>query len=51
MDLKGAFNRIRHCAGMFLRQKHGAIVNVGSVSGMIGNSRPAHSPVAGKLIA
>ena len=37
VDLKGAFNCIRHCAGMFLRQKHGAIVNVSSVSGMIGN--------------
>ena len=38
VDLKGAFNCIRHCAGMFLRQKHGAIVNVSSVSGMIGNA-------------
>ena len=37
VDLKGAFNCIRHCARMFLRQKHGAIVNVSSVSGMIGN--------------
>lgn len=40
VDLKGAFNFIRHCAGMFLRQKHGAIVNVSSVSGMIGNPGP-----------
>lgn len=40
VDLKGAFNCIRHCAGMFLRQKHGAIVNVSSVSGMIGNPGP-----------
>lgn len=45
VDLKGAFNCIRHCAGMFLRQKHGAIVNVSSVSGMIGNpARPTTPP-------
>ena len=42
VDLKGAFNCIRHCAGMFLRQKHGAIVNVSSVSGMIGNPGQAN---------
>lgn len=57
VDLKGAFNCIRHCAGMFLRQKHGAIVNVSSVSGMIGQPRPgqllrrqggAHRPDQGR---
>ena len=46
VDLKGAFNCIRHCAGMFLRQKHGAIVNVSSVSGMIGNPGQANSSAA-----
>ena len=48
VDLKGAFNCIRHCAGMFLRQKHGAIVNVSSVSGMIGNPGGAHRPDQGR---
>ena len=46
MDLKGAFNCIRHCAGMFLRQKPGAIVNVSSVSGMIGNPSQANYSAA-----
>ena len=46
VDLKGAFNCIRHCAGMFLRQKHGAIVNVSSVSGMIGNPGQANCSAA-----
>ena len=46
VDLKGAFNCIRHCAGMFLRQKHGAIVNVSSVSGMIGNPGQANYSAA-----
>ena len=46
VDLKGAFNFIRHCAGMFLRQKHGAIVNVSSVSGMIGNPGQANYSAA-----
>ena len=46
VDLKGAFNCIRHCAGMFLRQKHGAIVSVSSVSGMIGNPGQANYSAA-----
>ena len=44
--MKEAFNCIRHCAGMFLRQKHGAIVNVSSVSGMIGNPGQANYSAA-----
>ena len=38
VDLKGAFNFIRHCTGIFLRKKAGAIINVASVSGLIGNA-------------
>ena len=30
VDLKGAFNFIRHCTPLFLRQKGGAIVNITS---------------------
>ena len=36
-NLKGAFNMIRHCAGVFLRGKYGRIVNVSSAAGLIGN--------------
>lgn len=37
-NLKGAFNMIRHCAGLFLRNREGCIVNISSVSGVIGNA-------------
>ena len=37
-NLKGAFNMIRHCTGIFIRNKGGRIVNISSVSGMIGNA-------------
>lgn len=46
VDLKGAFNCIRHCAGLFLRQKAGAIVNVSSVSGLMGNAGQANYSAA-----
>ncbi|MCF0121090.1 MAG: 3-oxoacyl-ACP reductase FabG [Oscillospiraceae bacterium] len=36
-NLKGAFNMIRHCAGIFIRNKGGSIVNVSSAAGLIGN--------------
>jgi len=38
VNLKGAFNMIRHCAGMFIRNREGCIINVSSVSGMMGNA-------------
>lgn len=41
-NLKGAFNMIRHCCGIFLRSRGGRIVNVSSVSGMIGNAGQAN---------
>ena len=30
-NLKGAFNMIRHCTGLFLRAKEGCIINISSV--------------------
>ena len=36
-NLKGAFNMIRHCTGIFMRNRYGRIVNVSSVSGLMGN--------------
>lgn len=37
-NLKGAFNMIRHCSGIFLRSREGCIVNISSVSGVMGNA-------------
>ncbi len=37
VNLKGAFNMIRCCAGLMIRNRGGSIVNVSSVSGMVGN--------------
>lgn len=37
-NLKGAFNMIRHCTGLFLRNREGCIINISSVSGLIGNA-------------
>ena len=41
-----SFNFIRHCTPLFLRQKGGAIVNITSVSGMIGNPGQANYAAA-----
>lgn len=37
-NLKGAFNMIRHCTGLFLRNREGCIINITSVAGLIGNA-------------
>lgn len=37
-NLKGAFNMIRHCAGIFLRNRGGCIINISSVAGLTGNA-------------
>ncbi len=42
VNLKGAFNLTRHCAGIMLRKKAGAIVNITSVSGLVGNPGQAN---------
>lgn len=42
VNLKGAFNMIRHCTGLFLRNKGGRIINVSSVTGIMGNAGQAN---------
>ena len=37
-NLKGAFHMIRHCTGLFLRNREGCILNISSVSGLMGNA-------------
>ena len=37
-NLKGAFNMIKHCSGIFIRNRGGSIVNVSSVVGLHGNA-------------
>ena len=38
VNLKGAFNMIRHTAGLFIRNKEGCIINMSSVVGVSGNA-------------
>lgn len=42
VNLKGAFNMIRHCTGMFIRNRSGSIINISSVTGVIGNAGQAN---------
>lgn len=37
-NLKGAFNMIKHCSSIFLKKKSGKIINITSISGLIGNA-------------
>ncbi len=37
-NLKGAFNMIRHLSRSFLKQRSGKIINISSVSGVMGNA-------------
>ena len=37
-NLKGAFNTIRHVSGVMLKQRAGAIINISSVVGLMGNA-------------
>lgn len=41
-NLKGAFNTIRHMTRWFLKQRSGKIINLSSVSGIIGNPGQAN---------
>ena len=41
-NLKGAFNLIRHFSRSFLKQKSGRIINISSVSGIMGNAGQAN---------
>lgn len=42
INLKGAFNMIRHCIPLFMRNRQGCIINISSVSGLIGNAGQAN---------
>ena len=41
-NLNGAFYMIRHCTPLFLRNRKGSIINITSVSGLIGNAGQAN---------
>lgn len=41
-NLKGAFHLIRHCTGALLRSKGSSIINISSVSGLMGNAGQAN---------
>lgn len=42
VNLKGTFNTIRHSVRQMLRQKSGKIINISSVSGILGNAGQAN---------
>ena len=42
VNLKGAFNMIRHCTPLFIRNCGGAIINISSVTGIMGNAGQAN---------
>ena len=42
VNLKGTFNTIRHSARQMLRKKSGKIINISSVSGILGNAGQAN---------
>ena len=37
-NLKGAFHMIRHCLPVFVRSREGCIINISSVTGLMGNA-------------
>lgn len=45
-NLKGAFNMTKHVGAHFLKQKQGTIINISSVSGMMGNAGQANYAAA-----
>lgn len=45
-NLKGAFNMIRACYSGFIRKKSGRIINISSVSGIMGNAGQANYSVS-----
>jgi 3-oxoacyl-[acyl-carrier protein] reductase len=42
INLKGAFNMIKHITPVFIRAKSGKIINISSVSGLMGNAGQAN---------
>lgn len=45
-NLTGAFNMVKHLCGSFMKQKSGKIINITSVSGMMGNAGQANYSAA-----
>ena len=45
-NLKGAFNMMKHAGAHFLKRKKGTIINLASVSGMMGNAGQANYAAA-----
>ena len=45
-NLKGAFNMMKHVGAHFLKRKQGTIINIASVSGMMGNAGQANYAAA-----
>lgn len=45
-NLKGAFNMIRHLSKAFLKQRYGKIINISSVSGVMGNAGQSNYSVS-----
>lgn len=41
-NLKGAFHMIKHCYSHFMKKRSGKIINISSVSGMMGNAGQAN---------
>ncbi len=37
-NLKGAFNMTRHCCPLFIKKRSGKIINITSISGVVGNA-------------
>lgn len=46
INLKGAFNMMKHAGAHFLKRKRGTIINIASVSGMMGNAGQANYAAA-----
>jgi 3-oxoacyl-[acyl-carrier protein] reductase len=42
INLKGSFNMIKHCYPNFIKNKSGRIINISSVSGIMGNAGQAN---------
>ena len=49
-NLKGTWNMIRQCCGIFIRNKGGSIVNVSSVVGLTGNAGQSNYSASAKNI-
>lgn len=42
VNLKGAFHMIKHCYPLFVKQRSGKVINISSVSGIMGNGGQAN---------